>query len=70
MEAITIHPKSEEQFEAVKAVLKLLNIPFESHSTNLPEHVLERIDKSLDQFKEGKTVSLQTFKERYFRKSK
>jgi len=42
MEAITIHPESEEQFETVKAVLKALKVPFESHTTDLPEHVLNK----------------------------
>lgn len=70
MEAITIHPESEEQFETVKAVLKALKVPFESHITDLPEHVLKSVDKGLRQYTEGKTISLETFKERHFRKSR
>lgn len=29
MEALTIHPKNNEQLEAIKSVLKALKIPFE-----------------------------------------
>jgi len=69
MEPITIHPESIEQFKTVKAVLKALNVPFEARPTTLPEHITKSIDKGIDQFKAGKTVSLETFKEKHFRKS-
>ncbi len=68
MEAITIHPESVEQFKTVKAVLKALKVPFESQSANLPDHVIKSIDKGLDQFNAGKSISLESFKEKHFRK--
>lgn len=65
---ITIHPESEEQFETVKAVLEALKVLFDSASASLPESVIKSRDKSLEQFEEGKTTSLQAFKEKHFRK--
>lgn len=68
MREITVHPESEEQFEKVKAVLEALNVPFESTSQNLSDSVIKSVEKSIEQFNEGKTISLQTFKEKHFRK--
>ncbi len=68
MKAITIHPESAEQFKTVKAVLKALNVPFEAQPTDLPKHIVKSIDKSLHQLKAGKTISLETFKEKHCRK--
>lgn len=33
MEALTIHPKNNEQLEAIKSVLKALKIPFEKEES-------------------------------------
>ncbi len=49
MEAITIHPKNQEQLEAIKSVLKALKIPFEKEkSTYDPEFVkmIQRAEKN------------------------
>ncbi|WP_259068929.1 DUF2683 family protein [Mucilaginibacter sp. X4EP1] len=66
MESIVVHPESAEQLEAVKAVLKALKIPFEPQATVLPSHVSKSIQKSLKQFENGQTISLEEFKQKHF----
>ncbi|WP_257657052.1 DUF2683 family protein [Parapedobacter lycopersici] len=68
MEAITIHPENAEQLKTVKSMLKALKVPFESQSSSLPDHVTESINKGLEQASEGKTIGLETFKEKHFLK--
>jgi hypothetical protein len=66
MESIVVHPESAEQLEAVKAVLKALKIPFEPQAVVLPLHVSKSIEKSLKQFENGQTISLEEFKQKHF----
>jgi hypothetical protein len=70
MESIVVHPESTEQMEAVKAVLKALKIPFEPQAVVLPLHVTESIKKSLKQFENGQTISLEEFKQKHFIQNK
>ncbi len=60
METLTIHPKDKSQLTAVKAVLKVLKVPFErakeEESPYNPEFVA-KIKRSRKQAKEGKTVT-------------
>ena len=55
MVSITAQPKTKEQFEAVKAFLKALKIPFQKseESSYNPEFV-EKIRKSEKSVKEGR----------------
>jgi hypothetical protein len=66
MESILIHPESAEQLKAIKAVLKVLKVPFESQAATLPSHVSHSIEKSIKQYEEGKTISLDEFKKKHF----
>lgn len=68
MESILIHPESAEQLKTVKAVLKALNVPFEPQSVTLPPHISRSIEKSIKQYEDGQTITLQEFKEKHFSK--
>jgi hypothetical protein len=54
---ITVHPKDESQIEAVKAFMNALKIKFEI-STEKPynSEFGEKIEKSKQEFKEGKST--------------
>jgi hypothetical protein len=62
MEAILVHPNSEDQAETIKAVLQALKVPFETTKSNLPEHVVLGINKGLLDLKEGRVTSLEDVK--------
>jgi hypothetical protein len=66
METILIHPESTEQLKTVKAVLKALKVPFEAQSAILPRHISKSIEKSIQQFEAGQTISLKEFTEKHF----
>jgi len=66
MESILIHPENAEQLKTVKAVLRALKVQFEPQSTVLPNNVVKSIEKSLKQYEDGQTISLQEFTERHF----
>ncbi|CAM3838503.1 DUF2683 family protein [Sphingobacterium prati] len=68
MGALTIHPESQEQLETVKAILKALKVPFESKETSIPNHIEKSIERSMDQFSAGNSISLEAFKEKHFRR--
>lgn len=60
METIKIHAKDKDQSQAVKAVLKVLKIPFESVEQNAynPEFVV-KIKESEKQASEGKKTRIE-----------
>jgi hypothetical protein len=68
MEPILIYPESAEQLKTIKAVLKALKVQFEPQSKTLPPHVLQSIDKGLEEYKNGQTISFDEFKKRHFSK--
>ena len=68
MESILVHPENAEQLKTVKAVLKALKVQFEPQPETVPTHVLEGIQRGLDQAKNGQTISLQEFKDKHFTK--
>jgi len=68
MESILIHPESAEQLKTVKAVLRALKVQFEPQPNTLPPHVIKGIEKSLKQYEDGQTISLQEFKDKHFSK--
>jgi len=68
MESILVHPENAEQLKAVKAVLKALKVQFESQPKTFPPHVLEGIERGLQQAKNGQTISFEEFKEKHFTK--
>lgn len=60
MEAITIHPKNEEQSVTVKAILKALKVPFKKSESPYNEKFVAMVKKADKDYKKGKgkTVSL------------
>ena len=68
METIVVHPENAEQLKTVKAVLKALKVQFEPQQAKLPAHVLKCIEKGLEQYKNGESISFDEFKERHFTK--
>lgn len=46
MEALTIHPKNNDQLEAIKSVLKALKIPFEKNVTPYDPEFVKMIQKA------------------------
>ncbi|CAN5255735.1 hypothetical protein BH09BAC6_BH09BAC6_25560 [soil metagenome] len=69
METILIHPESIEQLKTVKAVLKALKVPFEPQPAALPSHVLKSIERIVEQYKGGQTISLKEFTKKHFSKN-
>lgn len=61
METLTIHTKNKAQTKAIKAVLKAMEIPFESNvgSTYDPEFVA-KIKASEEEERYGKTKAIKT----------
>ncbi len=68
MEPLLIYPENAEQLKTVKAVLKALKVHFEPSSNTLPPHILKIAEKSIEQYKNGQTISFEEFKERHFSK--
>jgi hypothetical protein len=58
MEAIIIHPKSEEQFQVFEHMAKVLKVPFQKINSkhNLEYEAL--LKESFQQAKDGKTVKI------------
>jgi len=69
MESLLIHPESQEQLKTIKAVLKALKVQFEPQvePIKLPNHVLKGLDKSLQQFEDGKSISLEEFSNKHLK---
>ncbi|MBB5394358.1 DUF2683 family protein [Mucilaginibacter sp. AK015] len=68
MESIVIHPENSHQMKAVKAVLKALKVPFENQPATLPLHISDSIAKSMKQYDEGQTISIENFAAKHFSK--
>lgn len=65
MESLVVHPENAEQLEAVKVFLRALKVEFEPKEETLPPHVLEGIQRSIEQFENGETISLEDFKAKH-----
>jgi flagellar motor component MotA len=65
MEPLLIYPENAEQLKTVKAVLKALKVQFEPQTKTLPPHVLKSIEVSMEQYKNGQTISLEEFKAKH-----
>lgn len=68
MESILVHPENAEQLKTVKAVLKALKVNFEPQAEKLPQHVIEGIQRGIEQAKNGQTIAWDEFKEKHFTK--
>ena len=61
MEILTIHPKNKAETEAIKEVLKAMEIPFESSSgSKYDQEFVEKIKASEEEEKYGKTKAIKT----------
>ena len=60
MEAITIHPETKEQLNAVEAFLKALKVPFKKTKEKKPykPEFVDKIKKSKENFAEGKYTTV------------
>jgi hypothetical protein len=64
MSTFVIHPNVEQE-KIVKAFLEALDIPFEIEDEKLPAYVLEGIARGQEDFKAGRTITLEEFKKRF-----
>lgn len=55
MEALTIHPKNNEQLEAIKSVLKALKIPFEKEESPYDPEFVKKIQRA-EKNREGSII--------------
>jgi len=55
MEALTIHPKNNEQLEAIKSVLKALKIPFEKVESPYDPEFVKKIQRA-EKNREGSII--------------
>lgn len=65
MSTFLVYPTSEQE-QAVKEFLETLHIPFEKEEDDekLPQHVLDGIQRGLDDAAAGRTISFEEFKTR------
>lgn len=54
MDALIVYPENKEQLAAMKAVMKAMKITFEQKSEVYPDYVVQGVNESLKQAKEGK----------------
>ncbi|MFD2288495.1 hypothetical protein GJU39_19455 [Pedobacter petrophilus] len=54
MEALVVYPENKEQLEAVKAVMKSMNVAFEQKTEKYPSYVVEELTSAIQQVNEGK----------------
>ena len=58
METIIVHPKNEEQSTALKAVMKVLKIDFETEESPYNPEFVAKIKRGQEQVKAGKGVKI------------
>ena len=58
METLIAHPKSKEQLEALKAVMKVLKIDFETEKSSYNPEFVKEILKAREDIKNGKGVKI------------
>jgi len=68
MQSLLVHPENAEQLKALKAFLKATNISFTPQEKTFPKHVAEGIEKSIQQHRNGQSISLQEFKDKHLSK--
>ncbi|HEY9560414.1 MAG TPA: DUF2683 family protein [Anseongella sp.] len=60
MGTLIVHPDTKEKLTALKAVMKVLNIPFEEEKAPYDPKFVAKIKKSQDDFKSGKYEVIET----------
>ena len=68
MESILVHPENAEQLKELKTFLETAHMQFETKANVFPKHVEEGIKKSMQQHRNGQTISLQEFKDKHLLK--
>lgn len=63
METLVVHPKDENQLAAIKAFMQALDIDFEKQDDSLSEYVINRINESRLEAKEGKLIEFKGVKD-------
>jgi len=58
METLIVHPKNEEQADAIKAVMKVLKIDFEAEESPYNPEFVKNILKAKEDIKNGKGVKI------------
>jgi hypothetical protein len=58
METLIVHPKNEEQSTALKAVMKVLKIDFETEESPYNPEFVAKIKRGQEQVKAGKGVKI------------
>lgn len=58
METLIVHPKNEEQSTALKAVMKVLKIDFETGESPYNPEFVAKIKRGQEQVKAGKGVKI------------
>ncbi|TBO43886.1 DUF2683 family protein [Pedobacter kyonggii] len=58
METLIVHPKNEEQSTALKAVMKVLKIDFETEESPYNPEFIAKIKRGQEQVKAGKGVKI------------
>lgn len=53
MDALIVYPENKDQLIALKAVMKAMKIAFEQKSDTYPDEVIQGVQKSLQQAKNG-----------------
>ena len=68
MESILVYPKNLEELKELKTFLETAHMQFEEKAIAFPKHVEEGIKKSMQQHRNGQTISLQEFKDKHLLK--
>jgi len=58
METLIVHPKNEEQATTLKAVMKVLNIDFETEKSSYNPEFVAKIKRGQEQKKAGKGIKI------------
>jgi len=65
MQSILVHPENAEQLKALKDFLIAANISFRPQAKSFPKHVAEGIEESIQQHRNGQSISLQEFRDKH-----
>ncbi len=60
MGILIAHPESKEKLAALKAFMKALKIRFEEEKSSYNSEFVEKINRSEDDFRAGKTKAIKT----------
>ena len=67
METLVVHPKDENQLDAVKAFMQALDIDFEKQDDYLSSGLKESVNTGVSEAKNGEVISFEAFKAKHFK---